>query len=164
MSGTTNRIVKFTASTTIGNANASDDGTTFEVLNTVGFKAAKSLAVGALSPSATTGRIDASNDIVAFSTSDKRFKENVKRIENALEKIKTIGGYSFDWREEGFEAHGFKGSDVGVIAQEIESVLPEIVKVKANGFKGVRYEKIIALVIEAIKELDDKVEQLKKQQ
>ena len=49
-----------------------------------------------------------------------------------------------------------------IMLLELAIVLPEIVKVKANGFKGVRYEKIIALVIEAIKELDEKIEQLKK--
>jgi hypothetical protein len=126
-------------------------------------KVATSLAVGAITPSATTGRIDASNDVVAFSTSDENLKENIVKIENALDKVNSIGGYEFDWKEEHKIHHGFEGHDVGVIAQEIESVLPEVVTTKFNGFKGVKYEKIVPLLIEAIKELSAEVERLKKE-
>jgi hypothetical protein len=123
-------------------------------------KVATSLAVGAITPSATTGRIDAANDVVAFSTSDKNLKENIIPIENALDKVNSIGGYEFDWKEEHKIHHGFEGRDIGVIAQEIESVLPEVVTTKFNGFKGVKYEKIVPLLIEAIKELSGQVKDL----
>ena len=85
------------------------------------------LAVGATG-SGIFGRIDASNDIVAFSTSDIRFKENIYPIGDSLEKITRIGGYTFDWKtdEELVSLHGHSGHDIGVIAQEIESILPEI--------------------------------------
>jgi len=98
--------------------------------------------------------------VVAFSSSDIRLKENITRIDNALEKVKSIGGYTFDWKAEHFDDHGFEGTDVGVIAQEIEAILPEIVTTKFTGWKGVKYEKIVALLIEAIKELDEKVQRL----
>ena len=122
-----------------------------------------SLAVGNITPSATTGRIDASNDVVAFSTSDIRLKTNIKLISNPIEKIKQIGGYNFDWKEdeELVKLHGFKGSDIGVIAQELEEVLPEIVTTRDSGYKAVKYEKIVPLLIEAIKEQQKQIDELK---
>ena len=77
--------------------------------------------------------------------------------------MKSISGYTFDWKAKYKIDHGFEGHDVGVMAQEIEQVLPEVVTVKFNGWKGVKYEKIVPLLIEAIKELSDKVEMLEKQ-
>jgi hypothetical protein len=118
-----------------------------------------SLAVGNITPSATVGRIDASNDIVAFSTSDSRLKNNIKPIKNALEKVSQIGGYEFDWNNE-IEIHGYEGHDVGVIAQEIEKVLPEVVTTRDNGYKAVKYEKLVALLIESNKELLKRIEVL----
>jgi hypothetical protein len=120
-----------------------------------------SLGVG-VAPSATVGRIDASNDVVAFSTSDIRFKENITPIPNALDKLNKIGGYTFDWNSdpELTKLHGFKGHDVGVIAQEIEKVLPELVTTRDNGYKAVKYEKLVALLIESNKELLKRIEVL----
>ena len=121
-----------------------------------------SLAVGNITPSATVGRIDASNDVVAFSTSDIRFKENINPIDNALDKLNKIGGYTFDWKseEELVSLHGFKGHDVGVIAQEIESILPEVVTTRDSGYKAVKYEKIVPLLIQAIKEQQEQIKEL----
>jgi hypothetical protein len=119
-----------------------------------------SLAVGNILPSATVGRIDASNDVVAFSTSDMRFKTNIIPISGALDKITQIGGYEFDWVPNQ-EYHGFEGHDVGVIAQEIEKVLPEVVKERDSGYKAVKYEKIVPLLIEAIKEQQQQIDELR---
>jgi hypothetical protein len=105
------------------------------------------------------GTIKAKGDVVAYSSSDKQLKDNILPIENALEKVKKIGGYTFDWNDNQ-DIH--KGHDVGVIAQEIEAVLPEIVMTRDNGFKAVKYEKIVALLIEAIKEQQTQIEELKK--
>jgi hypothetical protein len=122
---------------------------------------ATSLAVGLITPSATVGRIDASNDIVAFSTSDYRLKTDVTQIQNAIEKIKSINGINFTWIEN-TKIHGNSGKDVGVIAQEIEKILPEVVTTRNNGYKAVKYEKIIPLLIEAIKEQQREIDSLKK--
>jgi hypothetical protein len=119
-----------------------------------------------LSPSTTDGRIDAANDVVAFSTSDKRLKENIKPLDSALDKVLQINGVSFDWKElteeEKKTIHGNEGHDVGVIAQEVEKVLPEVVTTRDSGYKAVKYEKLVPLLIESIKELKKEIEELKK--
>jgi len=118
-----------------------------------------SLGIGMVA-SATTGRIDATNDIVAYSSSDRRFKENITPIENALDKINQIGGYEFDWKEENKVEHGYEGHDLGVIAQEIEAIAPELVQTRENGYKAVKYDKLISVLIQAVKELSAKVSEL----
>jgi len=120
------------------------------------------LTVGNITPSIIIGRIDASNDVVAFSTSDKCLKENIQPIENALDKLDKIGGYTFNWNNQ-VEIHGYEGHDIGVIAQEIESILPEIVTTRDNGYKAVKYEKIVPFLIQCIKELKDEIHDLKSQ-
>jgi hypothetical protein len=118
-----------------------------------------SLGVG-VAPNATDGRIDASNDIVAFQTSDRRLKENITPIANALEKVRSLTGVMFDWKEETKHVHGYEGHDVGIIAQDVQAVLPEAVRTNDTGYLSVRYEKMIALLIEANKELATRVEEL----
>ena len=97
------------------------------------------------SPSGTTGHIRATNDIVAYSSSDKRLKENIKPIENALDKVSKINGCEFDWKplteEEKKTIHCNEGHDVGVIAQEIEEVLPEVVETKIAVIKQLSMKK-----------------------
>jgi hypothetical protein len=118
-----------------------------------------SLGIG-MAASATAGRIDATNDIVAYSSSDIRFKENIKPIENALDKISKISGNTYDWKEENKIEHGYEGNDVGVIAQEIEAVLPQLVQTRENGYKAVKYDKLVALLIEGIKEQQTQIHSL----
>ncbi len=97
-------------------------------------------------------------DIVAFYSSDKRYKDNIVNISNPLDKLNKINGVSFNWNEKSHKETGKK--DIGVIAQEIEEVLPEIVQTRDNGHKAVDYPKLTALLIEAVKELSDKVKKL----
>jgi uncharacterized coiled-coil protein SlyX len=113
-----------------------------------------------LTPTGVAGEIIAGADIVAFSSSDIRLKENIKPIENALSKVESISGNTYDWKEGYDTIHSHKGNDVGVIAQEIENILPQIVTNRDNGYKAVQYEKIIPLLVEAIKELSEKIKQL----
>lgn len=115
-----------------------------------------------VAPSATAGRIDASNDIVAYSSSDERLKENITPIENALDKVKSLTGVEFDWKPEYKHAHGYEGHDTGIIAQQVEAVMPSAVRTNDTGFLAVRYEKLIGLLIEANKELAARVEELEK--
>lgn len=114
-----------------------------------------------IAPSATDGRIDASNDIVAFSSSDLRLKENIKPIENALEKVKSLTGVEFDWKPELKHAHGYEGHDTGVIAQEVQEVMPTAIRTNDTGYLAVRYEKLIGLLIEGMKEQQLQIDELK---
>jgi hypothetical protein len=119
-----------------------------------------SIGVG-MAASGTSGRIDAANDIVAFSTSDIRLKENITPIPNAIEKIRKISGNTYDWKAELKDVHGYEGNDVGVIAQEVEAVLPQLVQDRDNGYKAVKYDKLVALLIEGMKEQQLQIEQLR---
>ena len=119
------------------------------------------LGVG-VSPASTAGIIEAANDVIAFSSSDIRFKENVTPISDALFKIQQIRGVEFDWISDK-EHHAYDGHDVGVIAQEVEKVLPEVVATRDSGYKAVKYEKMMPLLIEAIKEQQEQIEELKQQ-
>jgi hypothetical protein len=117
-----------------------------------------SLGVGTAA-SGTTGEIRATNDITAFYSSDKRLKTNIQPIQDPLTKLQKIGGYTFDWiPKEGIHSH--TGNDIGVIAQEIEEVLPEITTTRDNGYKAVRYEKLTAYLIECVKEQQTHIQQL----
>ena len=108
---------------------------------------------------ATAGLIRATNDVIAYFSSDERLKENFENIPNSLDKLKQINGYSFDWIPmEGI--HENEGHDIGVKAQEIEAVLPEIVTTRENGYKAVKYDKLVALLIETNKELLSRIEAL----
>jgi len=104
-----------------------------------------------------TGTITATSDITAYYSSDRRLKDNITKITNPIQKVQAIGGYEFDWNSLSEK----EGHDVGVIAQEIESVLPELVVNRDNGYKAVRYEKIVALLIEAIKDQQLQIDELK---
>jgi hypothetical protein len=107
----------------------------------------------------TSGDIFAGGDVVAYASSDIRLKDNVELISNPLQKINQIGGYSFVWNEEKQDI--YKGTDYGVIAQEIEQILPELVDTRENGYKAVKYDKLVSLLIEGIKDLSKQVEELK---
>ena len=117
-----------------------------------------------------TGTLKATGDVLAFSTSDRNLKTNIQPIENALSKLRKITGVMFDWTDEAIEKMGgeddylIRKQDTGVIAQDVEAVLPEVVAQRPDGTKAVKYEKLAGLIIQAINELADEVDQLKKKQ
>ena len=127
----------------------------------------QSLGVGTTA-SGTAGEIRATNDITAFYSSDRSLKENVQPIENAVDKAVAIGGKTFDWINSFIEDRGGEDgyfmvkSDLGVIAQDVEAVLPQAVRTRANGIKVVDYPKLAALALQAIVELSSRVEALEK--
>jgi len=124
-----------------------------------------SLGVGTPA-SEVSGEIRATDNITAFYSSDRRLKENITEIDSALGKIANISGVNFDWTDEELDRRGgiddlfVRKKSVGVIAQEIESVLPEAVGTRNDGYKGVRYELIVPLLIQAIKEQQEVIESI----
>jgi hypothetical protein len=108
-----------------------------------------------------TGSLSATGNITAFNSSDERLKNNIELIENPLDKVSQLNGVTFDWKDGFDDVHNYEGHDIGVIAQNVLHILPEITKLnEINGYYGVRYEKLTPLLIEAIKELSSKIEKL----
>jgi len=161
-SAATNLTFDGTTLTVVGNINTGQGATEVYLMNqnvqvssSVRFNG---LGVGT-EPSGVVGAILATNDVVAFSTSDERLKENFEPIGSATEKISQLTGYTFDWIPmEGIHVHS--GHDIGVKAQEVEKVLPEIVEDRGNGYKAVKYEKLTALLIQAVNEQQKQIEDL----
>ena len=105
------------------------------------------------------GPLHCCDDIVAFygQSSDATLKDNIATLDNPLDKVMQIRGTEFDWKEGN---PNYQGHDIGVIAQDVESVLPDAVSTKPDGTKGVHYNKLIPLLIEAVKDLSKQVDDL----
>lgn len=104
--------------------------------------------------------INCDGDIVAYYSSDRRQKDNICIISDAIDKIKLIRGINFDWNNNS-PPDRVGTHDVGVIAQEVMEVLPEAVMKRKNDYYAVRYEKLIPLLIEGIKEQQSQIDSLK---
>ena len=121
---------------------------------------------GMLYTAGTLGEIRASSEITAYFSSDRRLKENIKLIEDPITMIDQISGVYFDWTDEhiarrgGEDGYFVRKHDIGVIAQEIEAIMPEVVAQREDGFLAVKYEKIVPLLIEAIKAQNKKISNL----
>ena len=126
-----------------------------------------SLGVGTAA-SGTPGEIRATDNITAYYSSDARLKENVQNIADPVPKLMQLNGVEFDWRQDYIDSHGgedgyfVRRHDIGVIAQELEAVLPELVVDRADGYKAVKYDRIIALLIEAVKAQQREIDELKR--
>lgn len=108
-----------------------------------------------------------SNAVTGFSWtswSDIRFKKNIEKISGVSEKIEKIDAVKFDWNIEKFPKKGFpKGRQIGLIAQDVEKEFPELVTTDSEGYKSVSYEKLTAVLLEAIKEQRKEIDMLKKE-
>ena len=126
-----------------------------------------SLGVG-IAAGTTNGQIRATDDITAFYSSDVALKENIHNIESPMDKVQHLNGVLFDWKEDYIKKNGgedgyfVRKTDVGVIAQDVEKVLPEVVGTRPNGVKAVKYDRLCALLIECVKDLQSQVNNLKK--
>lgn len=87
-------------------------------------------------------------------SSDEQLKENISTIENPIDKVNELRGVDFNWKKNGKK-------QIGVIAQEVEKILPELVEEMPDGYKGVYYGNIVGLLIEAIKEQQKQIDELK---
>jgi len=116
---------------------------------------------GGISFNASTNALTVNGDITAFA-SDMRLKTNIEQIEGAVAKVCKLSGFTYEFNEVGRELQLPKGRHLGVSAQDVQSVAPEAVVKRPNDkFFTVKYEKLVPLLIEAIKELKDEIEELK---
>ena len=97
-------------------------------------------------------------EVIAYYASDRSLKDNVTPIADPLQKLESINGYEFDWND---NQGVYEGHDIGVIAQEIEEVMPELVTTRESGVKAVKYEKLTAFLISVVKEQQTQIEDLK---
>ena len=107
------------------------------------------------------GAVYATGDISAYYTSDQRLKKNVVKIDDALEKVRWLNGVKFDWDKDAISNLVDVGpkpdKDIGLLAQDVEKVFPEVVTERADGYKAVDYSRLVPVLIEAIKELSYRV-------
>ena len=132
-----------TVTNALGNSNAWYNGTSFYIGS-------------ATLPSFGTYALQVSGDFKTdkiYHSSDRRWKKNIVTLDSALYKVQKLRGVSYDWRKDEFpNKHFSDGKQIGVIAQEVEAVIPELVKTDADGFKAVEYANLVAYLIEAVKQ------------
>jgi hypothetical protein len=97
-------------------------------------------------------------------SSDVRLKKDITTIDNALDKVSVLRGVEFKWRTEEYPDKGLdEGKKIGLIAQEVEKVLPEVVSTDNKGYKSVEYANIVGVLVEAVKDLKVQNEAFKAQ-
>ena len=107
-----------------------------------------------------SGALNVGGDVVAFASSDERLKDNIELISNPIEKVQSLKGVTWNWNDNADELQQSL-PNVGVIAQDVEKVLPQLVTDRDNGFKGVDYAKLTGLLIEAVKDQQKQIDELK---
>jgi hypothetical protein len=121
--------------------------------NSAGSFTSINVASSKLTFNPSTGVLSATN---FSSTSDERLKMHVVTLENCLEQVSKLRGVSFKWKED-------KSRALGLIAQEVEAIVPLAVNTNSEGIKGIQYTTLIPLLIESVKELNKKIDSLEKQ-
>ena len=143
-------VVNFDNKVVLTNSTASSSKTVGAVVITGGVGISGATNIG--------GALNVDGDITAFASSEVSLKENITPISNAVDKVRSISGNTFTWNEKSVY-NGEEGT--GIIAQEIEALeLPGVTETRQDGTKAVRYDRLVPLLIEAIKELDGKIKSL----
>jgi len=88
-----------------------------------------------------------------YYSSDERLKENIVQIDNAISIVESLEGVSFNWKKDG-------GKSMGLIAQDVEKILPELVSTDNQGYKSIQYANLVAVLIEAVKEQQKQIDEL----
>jgi Chaperone of endosialidase len=127
-----------------------------------------SIGVGTAA-SGAPGEIRATDNVTAYYSSDRKFKENVREIPNALDIVSSVGGKLFTWSEEYVQSRGgedgyfIQKEDFGVVAQDVQAVFPAAVRTRPDGSLAVDYAKLSAIAFAAIVELRVEIDKLKGQ-
>jgi hypothetical protein len=115
------------------------------------------VGIGTINPQC---KLDVAGSVCSYGNqlnSDARWKENIEPIDNALNLVTQLRGVSYEW----IDASRGEGRQLGVIAQEVEQVFPEVVHTNSQGYKSVEYSKLVAPIIESVKILKAENESLK---
>ena len=151
---------------------ANMDADTAHLSGTQTFSGAKTFSSSTASTSKTTGAVivtggvgiggalNVGGDVVAFASSDERLKDNIELISNPIERVQALRGVTWDWNSNA-DILQQTLPNVGVIAQDVEKVLPQLVTNRDNGYKGVDYAKLTGLLIEAVKDQQKQIDELK---
>jgi len=111
-------------------------------------------------PVVANGNITAEGDVIAYSSSDERLKDNIAPISGCLDKVLSLDAIEFDWND---KQETYTGHDIGLIAQQVQKIAPEIVTERSDGYLAMKYEKIVPLLVGAIQEQDVLLDDLESQ-
>lgn len=95
-----------------------------------------------------------SGDVVAYSSSDIRLKDNIRPIDNPLAKILSLDSVEFDWNK---KQETYEGHDIGLIAQQVREIAPELITTRSSGYLAIKYDKLSSLLVGAIKEQQNQI-------
>ena len=163
-------VIATTTSGDLSSANVSTTKMTFQPstgkLNLLGAQVSNSNTTGTLTVTGgvgVTGAMYVGGEIVAYAASDIKLKENISKIDNSLEKLLKISGYQYHWNKIAQEMYPERTMlDVGVLAQEVKEIIPSAVVEREDGYLAVKYDKLIPLLIEAVKALKAEIEDMKR--
>ena len=164
-------VIATTTSGDLSSANVSTTKMTFQPstgkLNLLGAQVSNSNSTGTLTVTGgvgVTGAMYVGGEIVAYAASDIKLKENISKIDNSLEKLLKISGYQYHWNKIAQEMYPERTTlDVGVLAQEVKEIIPSAVVEREDGYLAVKYDKLIPLLIEAVKALKAEIEDMKRE-
>jgi hypothetical protein len=111
-------------------------------------------------PMYVVGDLAATGNIIAYVSSDIRLKEHITPLENSLEKLKKLNAVDFLWKDKTKGWATKTPQDIGLIAQEVEKVFPSLVGEMSDGYKGIRYDRLVPVLVDSIKTQDKKIDDL----
>jgi hypothetical protein len=119
------------------------------------------LVSGIISDDGSVASVNGTLSVTSLvSVSDERYKRNIQPLQQSLDKVTHLTGVSYEWKAEEYRGRGFEeGRQIGLIAQEVEKVVPELVHTDGKGYKAVAYDKLVSVLIEAVKEQQKEIKE-----
>jgi hypothetical protein len=111
-------------------------------------------------PMYVVGDMAATGNIIAYVASDERLKDHISPLENSLDKLKKLNAVDFLWKDQSKGWGKKTPQDIGLIAQEVEKEFPSLVGEMADGYKGIRYDRLVPVLVDSIKTQDKKIDDL----
>lgn len=119
------------------------------------------VGIGANDPAGYMLHVNGAAYLSSYAGSDLRLKKDIQPLDNALPLIQVLEAIRYSWKSEEFPDRNLdRGPQIGLIAQDVEKVLPELVKTDLQGYKAISYEKLSAVLVQAIKEQQKRIEKL----